>query len=116
MNNLYLCSKIFLQAFYATGIQMGIELTFPVPEGITVATMSVMIEMFSMVATVAFGYSVRTYGGFESTMCIVFLIFVCTLMICLVPPKFRREALERATKSTELKEFLPNKEEKPVIM
>jgi len=95
-----------VQAYYATGIQMGIELTFPVPEGITVATMSMGIELCSMISTSMFGIAVREYGDFTSTMCMVSLTLLSTFALCLVPAKYKSEELEKTVKSSELQEVL----------
>ena len=94
---------------------MGIELTFPIPEGITVAMMSVCVELCSMVAAPAFGFAVRKFGGFESTLCMTFLVFLSTIAVALVPPKFKREEIEKAAKSVEAKGLLYGSEKKPEI-
>ena len=95
---------------------MGIELTFPIPEGITVATMSVCIELCSIVSATAFGIFVRKYGDFQSTMYMVLVMLLGTITVCFVPARFRREELERAAKSAESKEFLPSQAKKKIVI
>lgn len=95
---------------------MGIELTFPIPEGITVATMSVCIEFCSMVSAAVFGIYVRKYGDLIATMGMLIVMILSTITVCFVPARFKREELERASKSAEMKEFLPIEEKEQIIV
>lgn len=95
---------------------MGIELTFPIPEGVIVASMSVCIELCSLMATAVFSVAVRTFGDFQSTMVMGFLMVLSTIAVCLVPPNFKREELEKAARSVEGSGLLYGSEKKATIV
>ena len=91
-----------MQGYYATTIQMGVELTFPISEGIAVAAMSVCVELVSMISTALYGVGMRRYGDWKTNMCVTFLLLLSTIVVSLVPPKFKREELEKAVKSEQM--------------
>lgn len=101
-----------MQGYYATTIQMGIELAFPVPEGVTVAATSVCVEVVSMTATSIYGISMRAFGDWKTNICTIIALLLSTVIVCLVPPDFKREALERAAETTEGKGLLKDPEKK----
>ena len=78
--------------------------------------MSVIIEFCSIVSTVLFGQSVRTYGDYSSSLFMAFFMFLSIITVCLVPAKFRREEVEKVAGSTELREFLTGQQKKPIII
>ena len=80
---------------------MGIELSFPIPEGITVATISVGVEIVSTIVTALYGLAIKRYGDLRSNLCVTIVLLLSTVVISLVPPKFKREELEKAAKSFE---------------
>jgi hypothetical protein len=75
---------------------MGIELSFPIPEGITVATISVCVELVSMTSTAVYGLAIKQYGDLKSNIFVLVFLIVSTVATCLVPPNFKREEIERA--------------------
>lgn len=106
-----------MQGYYATTIQMGIELSFPVPEGITVATISVCVELVSMISTFTYGLSMRAYGDLRTNICATILLFLSSVVVCLVPPKYKREELEKAAKEAEATGLLyGSTEKKPIVI
>lgn len=95
---------------------MGIELSFPIPEGITVATISVCVEIVSMTATSFYGLAIKEFGDLKSNIGVWFLLFLSTIAMSFVPPNFKREEVERSVKSPEVKELLYSAEKKPIVI
>lgn len=88
---------------------MGIEITYPVSEGISSAVMFLSVQTHGVIVTSAYGYLVKAYGDLISNCALTLLFLLSAIFAILMPKTLRRQAVEKTTsneKSQELKEFL----------
>lgn len=73
---------------------MGIEVTYPVSEGISTAVIFCASAFVSFMLAVAYGYTVKTYGDFPSNIGILVVSAVTIVVTILIPADLKRQEAE----------------------
>lgn len=98
----------FLLGFYATGIQMCIEITYPISESISTATTFLFVFSLSFLTTTLYSYALQEYGDLTANMGMISVLLISALFACLMTPDLQRQKAEKSETVVELKEFLVN--------
>lgn len=93
-------------SYYSTGIQLGIELTYPAPEQISTAITFLSGQVFSLIVTVIYSYMMKIYGDFWSNIGMVGLNSIALIATLFVPGDLKRQQAENEPRKGELKEFI----------
>lgn len=105
-----LLNRFFVLGYYATGFQMGIEVTYPVSEGISSAVMFLSVQLHGCLITVFYGYAVKRYGDLASNIGLTMLFVLSAIFAFLIPRNLKRQDVENSlpndVKGYEIKEFL----------
>ena len=88
-------------------MQLGIEVTYPVPESIVVSSMTLFVQLISFFLTSAYGFALKEFGDTASNIGIMCILITSVILACLIPPDLKRENIEKMTAVHELKEFIP---------
>lgn len=79
-----------------TGLELGAELTYPIPQGITAGILTTSSQTCGIALTYLYAYIFSTYGDFYSNLT-MFSIFVFELVLmCTLKYDLRRRAIEKA--------------------
>lgn len=85
---------------------MGIEVTYPVSEGISTAVMFFAGCLASFVLTVVYGYTVKTYGDFASNIGIMVLYVITIVITISIPADMKRQEAENSGNEKEMKDLI----------
>ena len=85
---------------------MGIELTFPVPESVVVASMSLFVQFISVCLTSVYGLAIKRYGDVTANIGLTCAMLVSFVLACLIPANLKRKNIEKSGTGAELKEFI----------
>ncbi|XP_065215557.1 uncharacterized MFS-type transporter C09D4.1-like [Planococcus citri] len=98
----------FVMGYYSSGMQLGIELTFPIHEEISAAITFLSGMTCAFVITIAYGYMIKSIGDLKSNIVMISLNIIATVATFCIPVDLKRQRAENEsnTKSNELKEFL----------
>ncbi|XP_065215555.1 uncharacterized MFS-type transporter C09D4.1-like [Planococcus citri] len=98
----------FVMGYYSVGMQIGIELTYPIHEEISTAISFLSTGVFAFVFTIVYGYTIKSYGDLASNIGISVLVVIsCIITFCLpVDLKRQRAENEPKEKPSELDEFI----------
>ncbi|KAK5646135.1 hypothetical protein RI129_004599 [Pyrocoelia pectoralis] len=78
-----------------TGLELGAELTYPIPQGITAGILTTSSQTFGIVLTYLYSYIFSTDGDFYANLT-MFSIFVFEfVLICTLKYDLRRRAIEK---------------------
>lgn len=86
---------------YTTGIQLGIELTYPISEQISIAITLLSGQAFAFVLTILFGLAIKSYGDLYSNAGIVVLHIIAAITALFVPSHLERQKAENEPKEIE---------------
>ncbi|CAH1102511.1 unnamed protein product [Psylliodes chrysocephalus] len=95
----------FINSYWATGIELGVELTFPSDESTTTGILSAMSQAIGFVVCFAMGPFNQKYGGFWSMITLTVLFVIGALLTQAVPNIKKRQ-----------EEFQKNRKEEVVLV
>ncbi|KAK9692558.1 Major Facilitator Superfamily [Popillia japonica] len=99
------CLGFFQNAYYAAGLEFGVELSFPQPESSSSGILISMSQIFGVIYTLLFGKIIATLGTFWALGMMVVSLGIGTIITVFIPNiLLRQEALQL---SGEDKAFLP---------
>lgn len=97
--------RFFQNAYYAAGLEFGVELSFPQPESSSSGILISMSQIFGVIYTLLFGKIIATLGTFWALGMMVVSLGIGTIITVFIPNiLLRQEALQL---SGEDKAFLP---------
>ncbi|XP_065215560.1 uncharacterized MFS-type transporter C09D4.1-like isoform X2 [Planococcus citri] len=98
----------FVMGYYSSGMQLGIELTFPIHEEISTAITFLSGMTCAFVITVAYGYMIKGFGDLNSNIVMIVLNIIAIIATLCIPVDLKRQRAENEPnpKSSELKEFI----------
>lgn len=86
---------------------MGIEVTYPVSEGISSAIMFLSVQLQGCIITILYGYAIKWYGDLISNIVITVLFVLSSIFALLIPPNLKRQNVEKnVAQEAETTEFL----------
>lgn len=97
---------MFSSCFFVSGFQIGLEVTYPAPESISTAVLSLASQLGAFAITLAYGQGIRIFGDTISNVVLTVTYFVGAFMTLWMPTELKRSEAEKDTKEKELKEFL----------
>lgn len=93
---------------YVNGIQIGIEILYPITEDQCSAMMVFILQLLSATILAIYGALLRKYGDTNANLLMCILTFAGLVVSFLAPVKLNRQEAEQKANAQELKEFLPN--------
>ena len=96
--NLKSC-RLFLPSYYSTGVQICIEVTYPISEGISTAIMFLFVQILSVVLTSIYGYTCKTYNDLIANGGLVCIMIASVLLAFLIPSKLMRQDVENMNRN-----------------
>ncbi|XP_065211571.1 uncharacterized MFS-type transporter C09D4.1-like isoform X2 [Planococcus citri] len=96
----------FIQGFYSTGVQMAIEVTYPITEDVSSAIMMAFVHMVTLILTSGYGYAVKQYGDMKSNIGLICIFSLSATFALFIPPNLKRQKFEHSVEVEEIQEFL----------
>ncbi|XP_065210607.1 uncharacterized MFS-type transporter C09D4.1-like isoform X2 [Planococcus citri] len=96
----------FVTGYYSSGMQLGIELTYPIHEEISTTITFLSGALFSLITTVAYGYMIKIYGDLISNIVMIVLNIIAVVATLCIKVDLKRQRAENEPKASELKEFI----------
>lgn len=97
-------NRFFVVGYYATGFQIGIEITYPVSEEISSAIMLLSAHMSGFVISIVYGYAVKLFGDFYSNVGLTVLYLIPAICAALIPRDLKRQEAEKSMDKVNVKE------------
>ena len=98
--------RFFIQGYYSTGVQMAIEVTYPITEDVSSAVMMAFVHVIYLLLTSAYGYAVKQYGDMKSNIGLICIFSLSTIFAFFIPPNLKRQKTEHLEQDEEVQEFL----------
>lgn len=98
---------MFVTSSYINGLQIGIEILYPISEVKCTAIMAFVMQLAATISLAMYGAILRQYDDTTANSVFCFLTFVGAVICFLTPVKLNRQAVEQGATTKELKEFLP---------
>ncbi|KAB0798373.1 hypothetical protein PPYR_09366 [Photinus pyralis] len=80
-----------------TGIELGAELAYPVPEAITAGVLSTSTQVFGIVFTYLYSYILNVSGDFSANLTMLAIFMVEFVLMCMLKYDLRRRAVEKGS-------------------
>lgn len=92
--------------YNATGFQMGIEVTYPISEGISTAVAFFASCFFSFTFTIVYGYTIKEFGDLISNIGLIMVYIVTVVLTILIPTDLKRQEAENTGNEKEMKDLI----------
>lgn len=99
----------FWMMYYTSGVQMGIEVSYPISEVICGGLLALSIQGHSLLITTVCVYSIRNIGPFVSLVGMSAIVLISSVLVMMIPSNMKRQQAERTdiiTKDDAIKTFL----------
>lgn len=91
---------------YVSGIQIGIEILYPISEDKCAAVMIFVAQVFACIFLAIYGVVLRNYGDLVANSVVCILTFAGSLVCLLGPVHLNRQKAEQAGKTKDVEECL----------
>ncbi|KAB0798372.1 hypothetical protein PPYR_09365 [Photinus pyralis] len=78
-----------------TGLELGAELTYPIPQGITAGILMMSTQAFGIALTYLYSQIFKAYGDFFANLTMFFIYVVEFILMCTLKYNLRRRAIEK---------------------
>lgn len=99
--------RIFVQSLYVTGVQMGIEVMYPMSEAVTSGIMFFWAQIVGLIVTLSYSSLLKSHGDIIANGILCSLFFLSCVISLFIPANLKRQKAENSVKARELKEFIP---------
>ncbi|KAK5646134.1 hypothetical protein RI129_004598 [Pyrocoelia pectoralis] len=79
------------------GIELGAELAYPVPEGITAGVLAISTQVFGIAFTFLYSYILEVSGDFTANLTMLAIFMVEFVLMCMLKYDLRRRAVEKGS-------------------
>lgn len=84
--------------YLLVGLEFGVELTYPEPEGTSGGILTLSILFFGVFYTMAYGKLLEKFGDLSADISISVLLCICIGITMLIKIDLRRQAVEASSR------------------
>lgn len=80
-----------MTGYLPVGFEFAAELTYPEPEGTSTGLLNAVCQVFGIVFTILYGYSLNEWGDFWANIFLCGTLALGTLLTIIIPNDLRRQ-------------------------